>query len=358
MQKIKHPAQFSIILLALLVIVGSCSNCSKTSTSATIIGDWARNGEIDPTARTQASTFQIGDSVYICCGYAYNGTSRLNDLWVFNASGNTWLKRTSFPGTPRSNATAFAVGGKGYVGIGFDGVNMLQDFWQFNPATNSWSQVANFGGTARYGAAGFGLDTTTHFGYVCCGFDGNYNRDLWQYNPANNTWTQKSSLGGSKRQNPVVFVYKQQAYLVTGQNNGSYPNDFWTYNGTTDAWTVLRPIGTVDTNPYDALYGSNIERSDASAFIMNNKAYVVFGIRSGALLNTCWEYTFDNTNGGSPDTWIQKTAFEGTARMDAIGFSVKNQGYVATGGNQNGTVVSDDIWTFFPNNVVNPLNNQ
>ncbi len=332
MQKITTRLQSAIILLCLAIAV---SSCSKTSTDSTdIIGNWKRSSEFEGVGRTEAVSFTIGDKVYV--GSGYDGTSRLNDFWEYNQTNGTWLKKADFPGTARNSAVAFTVNGKGYVGTGYDGINKLSDFWQYDPTSNTWTRVADFGGTARYGAVAFAIGNN---GYVTTGFDGNYLKDLWKYDPTSNTWTQMASLTGSKRTDAVAFVYNEKAYVATGINNGSYLNDFWAYDATTDSWTEKRKITNISDETYDDNYGDYITRSNAVAFLMNGKAYLTLGYRSG-VIGTTYEYNFGD------DTWAQKTGFEGTVREGALAFTIGNRGYVTTG--NNSSTRFDDLWEFFP----------
>lgn len=332
MQKIKLRL---LTALTLTVLSGIMSSCSKTSTDSTdIIGNWKRSSEFEGVGRTEAVSFIIGDKVY--AGGGYDGSNRLNDFWEFNQATGTWIRKADFPGVARNSAVAFTVNGKGYVGTGYDGINKLTDFWEYNPSTNAWTRIADFGGTARYGAVAFSVGDK---GYVTTGYDGNYLKDLWEYNVATNTWTQKASLTGSKRTDAVAFVYNSKAYVVTGVNNGSYLNDFWMYDPATDTWAEKRKISSVSDDEYDDEYGDNITRSNAAIFIMNAKAYLTNGYRSG-VIGTTYEYDIAN------DTWIQKTTFEGTAREGLLGFSISNRGYITTGNNSSGKF--DDLWELFP----------
>ena len=332
MQKNKNYLQAALILFLFTAVLSSCSKTSSSDTDVT--GNWKRSSEFEGVGRTEAVTFTIGDKVYV--GGGYDGTNRLQDFWEFNQSTGTWIRKADFPGTARNSAVAFAINGKGYVGTGYDGIKKLKDFWEFNPETNTWTQIADFGGTERYGAAAFSIGGK---GYVSTGYDGNYLKDLWEYSPATNTWTQKASLTGSKRTEAVAFVYNDKAYIVTGINNGSYLADFWMYDPATNAWTEKRKITSVSDEDYDDDYGSGITRSNAAAFVMNDKAYVIGGNTSG-VIGTTWEYDI------ATDVWVQKTSFEGTAREGAVAFSISNRGYVTTG--HNSSFFFDDLWEFFP----------
>ena len=332
MKKIKTCLRLAFSLLLLGIVVSSCSKTSVTDSD--LVGNWKRSSEFEGVGRTEAVVFIIGDKAYI--GGGYDGTDRLNDFWEFNYTTGTWIPKASFPGIARNSAVAFSVNGKGYVGTGYDGTNKLKDFWEYNPSTDSWTQIANFGGSARYGAVAFSIGDK---GYVTTGYDGNYLKDLWSYEPATNTWQQLSSLTGSKRTDAVAFVHNNQAYVVTGINNGSFLNDFWMYDPGTDTWTEKRKITDVSSEDFDDDYDSYITRSNASVFVMDNKAYLFNGNRSG-VINSTWAYDIAN------DLWKEKTGFEGTAREGAVAFTLNNRGFMTTGANSSTRF--DDLWEFFP----------
>jgi N-acetylneuraminic acid mutarotase len=320
------------------------TGCEKSSTSSTSVGDWKRTYEYEGVGRTQAIGFTINNKEYV--GLGFDGTNRLSDLWMFDESTGSWLRKADFPGTARNSAVAFTANGKGYVTTGIDANNnKLADTWEYDPATDKWTQKADFPGTARYGAVAFTLNDK---GYVCSGYDGSFLKDLWMFDPTANTWVQKASLAGSKRSGAVAFVSNNKAYVVTGINNGSYLNDFWVYDPSSNAWTELRKITSVSTESYDDKYGSNITRANAAVFVINDTAYVSNGSRSG-VIGTNWSYDIKN------DLWTEKTAFEGSARESAIGFTVNNHGYLVTGGNSS--FYFDDLWQFIPDVAVDATDN-
>lgn len=312
------------------------TSCSKEPTDDDeLIGNWKRGPEFEGVGRTEAVSFTIGNKVYV--GGGYDGTDRLNDFWQFDQTTGTWFRIADFPGVARNSAVAFSINGRGYVGTGINENNdRLKDFWEYNPSTNTWIRRADFAGTARYNAVGFSIGSR---GYISTGYDGNYLKDLWEYDPTTNTWGQRASLTGSKRSEAVVFVHNDKAYIVSGFNNGSYLNDFWVYDQTSNTWTEKRKINDATDESFDDDYGDNIRRSNASLFVMNDKAYLTCGNRSG-ILNTTWEYDI------AADTWKQKTIFEGTVREGALSFVVNNRGYLVTG--SNSSFRFDDLWEFFP----------
>lgn len=324
-----------VLTVALTPFLFSLTSCSKSSDddSSDILGDWSRASDFEGVARTEAVSFTIGDNAYV--GSGYDGTNRLSDYWSLDPTTGTWTQKADMPGAARSSAVAFTVNGKGYVGTGYDGLDKLKDLYEYDPSLNSWTRKTDFPAAARYEATGFAIGDK---GYITCGFDGNYLKDLWEYDPSTDQWTQKASLGGTKRSSAQVFVINNYAYVVGGINNGDYPNDFWKYDPSSNNWTQQRSITNISSDSYDDNY-SDITRSNASAFVMNNKGYLVCGEKNG-VLTTVWQYN------PVDDTWESRTALEASARSGAIGFTVKGSGYITTG--SNSSYRFDDLWKFNP----------
>ena len=312
--------------------------CTKnTNASSDLLGNWISRSDFDGVARSEAISFVVGDTAYI--GTGYDGTVRLSDLWKYDVDNNYWIQRASLPADARSSAVGFSTTTKGYIATGYNGLVKLKDTWEFDPKLNTWTKKADFGGSARIDAVGFGI---LDKGYVTTGNDGNDLKDFWMFDPAANTWTQKVSLGGSKREGAVAFVYKNQGYVTTGINNGQTVNDLWVYDPPTDKWAEKRFISNVSTDTYDD--GYNIVRSNATAFVMGDFAYVCTG-ENGGIVKTVWEYSF------ATDLWAQKTAFEGLERTGAVSFTVKTRGFIVTG--RNSTYRFDDMKEFKPLDVYN-----
>lgn len=328
----------TILTLGLFMTIGGTS-CNKDSSSSDLLGDWQHSSDFEGVARTEAVSFVLGDKAYVGTGYQKDDV-RLSDFWQYDQTNGTWYQVADMPGVPRNSAVAFTIGDKAYVGTGYDGTNYLNDFYSYNPANDTWDTIAPFAGSARTGAVAFGLGS---FGYVGTGYDDNYLKDFWGYNPSNDTWSQAASLGGTKRQDAVAFVVNSKAYVVTGLNNGAYTDDMWEFTpaATIEAGTWNQKIRTasISDDAFDDDYGG-IPRSNATAFVMDNIAFVTGGANGGNLTTT-WSYD------ASTDRWTEKTPFEGTVRQGAVSFTLNNRGYITTG-NNSGTRF-DDMWEFLPN---------
>ncbi len=176
-----HKSLFALLIALFPVFVTSCSDDDDDD----LIGHWVRTSDFDGLARGEASSFSIGDKGYLVCGYdGSKSNARLSDLWEYDMTTDAWTQKAGFPGTARSNGTAFAIDGKGYFGTGYDGVNKLNDFWEYDPATNNWTQRTDFPGSGRYDAVSFGVSGK---GYIGAGYDGNYLKDFYSFDPAANT---------------------------------------------------------------------------------------------------------------------------------------------------------------------------
>ncbi len=277
----------------------------------------------------------------------FNGRQRLNDIWEYNIDQGYWTQKADFPGTARNSAFTFASEDKGYYGTGFDGINYLDDFWEFDPDDNHWTRKADFPGAARYGATAFYLKGV---GYAGTGFSTNYYMDFFKYYPATDTWETGVSIQGTKRTNATSFIIDDKAYVVGGINNAAYVTDFWMFDPDSQTWEQKEHITNRDDDrDFDDDY-TTITRVNTASFVINGLGYLATGDYSGGLNSYTWEYN------PVTDRWTQRTSFEGSARTAAVGFSIDNRGFVLTGRGSSSTSTSlyfDDMWEFKPRDEYN-----
>jgi len=61
--------------------------------------------------------------------YVLFSTLFVQSSFLFSQTANTWIQKTSLPGSARFGAVAFVIGDKAYVGTGQDNAgNLLKDF--------------------------------------------------------------------------------------------------------------------------------------------------------------------------------------------------------------------------------------
>ena len=73
---------------------------------------------------------------------------------------------------------------------------------------------------------------------------------------------------------------------------------------------------------------------------MFGHGFLTCGERSGSAVSTTWEYDPQN------DLWTERTEFEAGGRSEAVAFSLNDRGYVLTG--KSAAYQYDDMWEFFP----------
>ena len=376
----------ALFTLMLLAIFYSCSKSKSSTTSTAGTGLWVSRASLSGIAAFGAATsFTVNNVAYVGTGlnpltptqklttlYRYTPASIPGTTNGFDSAYGSWTQMQAFPGQPRSNAVGFNIGNTGYIGSGLanDGVTALADFYAYNPTANTWSPIASIHSESasypRFDAVAFSFDTTA---YVLTGTNGNNTfADVWRYSPTANAWIQQANFPGSPRSGAISFVYKDRGYIVTGYttgakwaiNNLSY--DFWTFNPTqTDStleWARLRDIYNTSAASFDEGY-TNIIRNKGSGFLIlgqpdGDKAYITLGSNNGTDITSTWEYDF------ASDLWTSKSAFQGTPRTSAVGFTLTGtvpttagaattRGFVATGLNQGASAAFADSYEFFPN---------
>ena len=146
-----------------------------------------------PVVPIEGASFVIGSSAYVLNQGA---------TYQYNQLTNTWTQKASLPADSSTDATAMAINGKGYLGLGSNVHSptgaALKDWWQYDPVADLWTRKSNFPGGARYNVAGFAVDGK---GYVCSGEKEvkntiSYPNDLWQYDPVSDSWIQKANMPG------------------------------------------------------------------------------------------------------------------------------------------------------------------
>lgn len=322
------------IMLVTILVMTSCNDDSD-DTEVTD-GNWMELSDYEGNTRSSAVAFVLGDKAYVGTGYNGAEDEYNSDFWSYDPILNYWSSISDFPGPARSSAIAFTIGNKGYIGTGYDGLDNLKDFWEYDATNDTWTQLADFPGTARRGAIGFSIDG---YGYVGTGYDGSDTKDFYRYNPSLNSWVQIPSIGGSKRTDATAFIIDGIAYIGTGTHNGAYEYDFWSFDPSlleNEKFPWVEKT-SLDDEDYDY---SDVIRQGTVSFVNEDYGYIATG-SNGSIISTVWEY--------DPiyDTWSEKTSFEGTARTDAVGFSINNRMFVATG--RNSSSYFDDIWELDPN---------
>ncbi|MHA4810724.1 Kelch repeat-containing protein [Flavitalea flava] len=338
-------------------------------------GNWVSRATFAGIPMGFGASFVLGNNAYVATGYNPNDpNNRLDIMFRYTATAipagptgydsayGAWKQMTSFPGGGRQGAVAFSIGNLGYLGSGTkDGHTPLSDFYAYDPSVGeggAWTAIDSLGTSIqrypRFDASAFGLNNA---GYVLTGTDNNYYfGDVWKYDPGSNTWSQLTNMPGSPRSQALTWIYNGKGYLVTGYTPGSQwavgnaCYDFWKFDPSLpdgQSWTRLRDIYNTNPSTYDDAY-TNIARYHAAGFVITgttsgDKGYITTG-ENGTLYSFTWEYDF------ASDLWTEKTPYEGAARRGAVGFTIQNRGFIATGLSGAGF---NDCREFFPNQIYN-----
>lgn len=88
---------------------------------------WTKLPEFPGVAESNYS-FGLGDDLYL-------GFSRENNLWVYKAAENTWVRKAGVAGTLRDGPIYFSLGNKGYFGLGLrlPEEYYIKDFYEYTP---------------------------------------------------------------------------------------------------------------------------------------------------------------------------------------------------------------------------------
>ena len=278
-----------------------------------------------------------GRTTYFVRPYAIsdNGSTIYGNEISFTTLANIVNLGTEFPGGGRTGTVSFAIGTKGYFGLGISDSDFpANDLWEWNPATELWTQVASFLGNGGGSVCGFSIGAK---GYVMTTgnwqSDGYLANEFWEYDPITNAWTKKASLPTTPgRGSAVGFSIGTKGYIGIGYkevSNGfglEYFNDFWEWDQATDLWTRKADF-------------PGIARSGAVGFSIGNKGYIGTGWTDTSLSNEFWEWD------QATNVWIRKADFAGFPRGSGVGFSIGTKGYIGTGyiGYDTGDL-SQDIW--------------
>jgi len=309
---------------------------------------WTQKTDFINGESSGAYAFTIDDTIYV-------GNTGGTGFYKYDHTTDTWTSKAQVPSAlyDRTNATGFAVNGKGYMlgGINSSGVCMA-DVWEYSPATDTWAQKADFPGGKRGSASCFVIGSKAYVGggydtIDITGFSLTPKNDLWQYDPATDTWTSKAAIpyDSSYLLQPFSFSIGSKGYFSCGDRvrlsanvyHDTDVNTTYEYDTATNTWTQK------------ANFPGPI-RSGGISFVLNNIAYCATGIddTSNTITGTCYNdlYAYD----AAMNTWTSLPIAPFGARTYAIAATVSTgAAYAGTGWHSPSTTVYyKDWWEFAP----------
>ena len=191
--------------------------------------EWTQLADFPGTARVRALGFSINGFGYVGTG---NDGSDQKDFYRYDPATNTWEQEFGFGGEKREEASAFVIDNIAYVLGGYENESSVRDFYSFDGTT--WTQLTDLDDEdednevqiARGSAFAIGGK-----GYVGVGVTTTLEDTLWEYTPADDSWDEVPGFVGSVRQYSSAFTFDSldRAYILLGTNGSSYFNDVYEF---------------------------------------------------------------------------------------------------------------------------------
>lgn len=167
--------------------------------------------------------------------------------------------------------------------------------------------------------------------------DTGYNQTIISFRTkAENIWFHKIDFNGDARTEATSFVMKNKAYILCGWDGVTLRNDHWEYDPDFDSWAQ------VSTFAGDA-------RMSAAAFVISDTVYFGTGITNHVTSERgrdMWKWT---VSGNMYYTWFRIDSLsEGQERDNCVAFALTNKdgekrGYIGLGV-QNNNATEDIYW--------------
>lgn len=328
------------VSFALLVFTLLFPNMSKGQT-------WAKKTDFPGTARHSAYCFSINNKIYLGGGTT-SGSSKANDFYEFDVSTGAWTKKGGMPiASGMTDGIAFTINGKGYIGLG-QATQSLKSLWEYNPATDTWTPKAElpyFSGVYRSR-----VFVVNNKAYVLVGAASNQvvQNDLFEYDPSSNTWSQKAAFPNNGRPDlPFTFAIGNKGYVACGlvQKTGGgteYTKKMYEYDAASNTWTPKADF------PGDA-------RQMGVAFSLNGMGYCGLGQNKDAGFNDVYFddfYIYDPTN----NTWKTGVVFPGGKSRRSVATVSNSIAFVGVGEKSSG--VTNEWYQFSNPTDISHFNNE
>jgi len=137
-----------------------------------ILDQWIQKINPPFSSFSWSSAFTIDDKAYVKSG---------NQLYEYKSTLDQWIVRAVFPGVATGGSASFVVRGKAYIVCGgYIGwlSELTNEVWEYDPALDIWTQMDDFPGMARRFTNGFAIGDK---GYLGIGTNGTNMRDFWEF---------------------------------------------------------------------------------------------------------------------------------------------------------------------------------
>jgi hypothetical protein len=221
-----------------------------------------------PTARSGHGMIESGGDLYLFGGIDSNPT-RLNDLFKYDISANSWTTLSPTGGPPSArNLYGDLVEKDGVIYL-FGGNDGAKDgeTWSYTVSTNTWANLAPGASPTARDSHAMTIDKTNGVIYMFGGNTGSLDGNTWSYDISLNTWTNLSAAtppGARQNHSIVIDSTFTTIYLYGGQDAGGDDFETWAYSISGNSWTEFDPNADPFIEP-------------GSKMIINDNELILFG---------------------------------------------------------------------------------
>lgn len=192
--------------------------------------EWTQLAPFPGTARDDASSFTIGNTVFVGTGRDVS-FALTNDWYAFDMVGLTWTTIAPLPASGRQYCAAFTDGAFGYLFGGVDANGPLNELWRYDPTMDAWEAMNPLPAAGRYAAVAFDN------GFICTGLlnGGIPTNESWQYDIANASWSARAAVPGTARHRACGSGALIQVMGGSDVDGNALP-DGYLYDSANDTW--------------------------------------------------------------------------------------------------------------------------
>lgn len=275
-----------------------------------------------PSARVNAAIAYDPAAQNIVLFGGYDGTSYLNDTWIFNGTDWVQVSTSTAPSVRTASAMSYDRTLKKMVMFGgYNGNNYLGDTWVWDGVAQTWTQQSPSTMPTAVTLPMLFTDPLNGRAEMVGGFDGQfYQNTTWQWkngnwvnlNPATILWARGAAV--------VANDYHRKQVVIFGGLADLNPVNTWIWDGTN--WTMESPATQPDWTYYSgAAYDPHIQS--------------VINFSGGSGTNETWAW-----NGSD---WVSVNAQSPPPATDSMGiaYDFATDQWIMFGGETTGTFVSD-----------------
>jgi N-acetylneuraminic acid mutarotase len=244
------------------------------------------------------------------------GSGYLNDLWSYEATGNSWVLLAPTGAVPSARSGHTAVWDATqkrllvFGGWNASSLSLLNDLWSYWATNNSWLQLIPSGNppSTRDGHTAAWDEGGSHMLNFGGWSGGGYRNDLWSYQATNNSWVSiapSGTLPSARIAHTAVWDAAGSRMIVFGGSDSiSFLNDLPSYQAGSNSWLQLVPNGT----PPSARTGHTAVWDEA-----RRRMFVFGGWNNSSVLNDLWSY-----QAGAPPISIPTPTATGTPTLGSV----------------------------------------